>query len=294
MSTILGDKLTLVHVFGSVAFNDGIMSDWPGAMKCHVDNLDGWQETVDKNVVRSQRGVGDGDYIGNRWAAKSRMLMMEGYIHAPSRLIVDQTFDSIVANAFPDDTDITLTRFEPIPKYVVCRLAGKVELVQYISEGLRWRTTLLCADPFKYDALNTLSGTAGVAGVSSGGVTFPVTFPVVFSTAAQGEGNQIVIFNTGTARAEPIVTVHGPLTTGWRVESATTGEFSAFDISLGAADVLVMDHRMKTAELNGQLVSGLLTGKWWTLRPKSNTIRLYGDYNSAASFSIGATKSTWR
>lgn len=293
MSTILGDKITMVHEFGSATFNDPAMTDWPGLFKCHIDRLDGWQQTVDKNIVRSPRGVGDGDYIGNRWAAKSRMLEIEGYIHAPNRLALDQAFDDIINKAFPDDTDITLTRYEPIPKYVTCRLAGSIEPLQYFPEGMRWGGTLLCADPFKYNPTDDLIGSAGVAGLSSGGMTLPLTFPLAFNMSAQGEGNQIVVYNAGTARSYANIFVHGPLTTGWRVENATTGEISGFDLSLGSSDLLKIDNYNRIALLNDQPVSGLITGSWWALAPKSNTIRLYGNYDSSAGFSISG-KSTWR
>lgn len=293
MSTILGDLVEFSHSSGGCTLNDPTLVDWAGAIKVCIDNIDGWRETVDLNVSRVQRGVGDGDYVASRFAKKSRVLIIEGYILAPDRASTDELFDALVNNAFPEDTDITITRHEPVPKYVVGRLAGPIEDTQYIPGGMRWSTTILCPDPLKYDALNVISGSSGVSGISSGGRTYPRTYPLSYNLVAGGEGNQITVYNAGTARTPPIIVVTGPLPAGWRIESVTTGETSSFDVDLSALDELEIDMGLKTAKLNGEPINGLLVGGWLTLVPKTNVLRLYGNYDPAAQISLTA-KSAWR
>lgn len=298
MSTIFGDKLTFVHEFGTYTLNGPDLNDWPGAIVLRSDLLDGWDDTVEPNVSRVQRGVGDGDYISKHWAKKSRMLISGGYAWALTRADLENLFDLLAVNAYPENADIVLTRHEPIPKFVTARVAGRIEQVQKIGragEGysMRWSTTLLCPDPLKYDALDSLVGSSGVAGVSSGGRTYPRVYPLVYNMSAQGEGNQVIVYNRGTTKAPVQITIHGPLTTGWRVDNVTTGETSAFDLSLGVSDILVIDTQTKTALLNGSPVNGLIQGSWWQLNPRSNTIRLYGTYDPAANFAL-LGKSTWR
>lgn len=292
MSMAFRDKLTFDHQYGFAAFNDP-GSSWPGTIRCRVDRLEGWRETANKTPVRARRGVGDGDYIGKRWPAESRMLEIEGYIQTPNRDTLDGTFDSIINSALPQDTDIIITVYEPIPKSIIGRITGTIDPYQYLPDSLRWRATILCANPYKFDAVGTMEGSAGVAGISTGGVIFPVTMPMLFNIDPQGQGNQVTLFNRGTAKTFPYIELGGPLNAGWRLEKAGTGEFSSFDIALSAADSLIMDHRSKTATLNGQPVSGLITGSWWGLEPGSNTIRLYGNYDPFASFYVYA-KSHWR
>jgi hypothetical protein len=297
MPTILGDKVTCVSSAGSVAFNNSasLGADWPGAMKVCIDDLPGWSDTVDLNVISVPRGFGDGAYTASRFPARSRLVTVAGYAVAPSRATLDTLWDRLASYAFPQDVDITLTRFEPVPKYVVARLAGPIELVQYHGNegGLRFETTLLCSDPFKYDAVSTLSGSSGVAGVSTGGRTYKRVYPLVYGTTAQGSGNQVILVNIGTAPALPVFTIHGPLSSGWRLENSTTGAEESFDITLSTGDTLVVDNGAKQAYLNGSLVNGLLNGDWWTLSRGSNIVKLFGDYNATASFTVTAV-SRWR
>jgi hypothetical protein len=293
MSSIQGDWVVISHAYGGCTLNDPALTDWPNAIKMGVDQVDGWRQTADLNVVRAPRGVGDGDYIANRFPKKSRMLTISGYIMAATRADVDTLFDLLVTKAFPQDIDITLRRNEPIPKYVVCRLAGGIDDVQYMPEGMRWSATVLCADPLKYDAVNTLTASAGVSGVSTGGRTYPRTYPLTYNTTANGSNNQVTLVNAGTASTYPKVTVVGPLPSGWRVENSSTGDYFSFDTDLAVTDVLVVDCKNKMATLNGSPINGLISGEWWPLRTATNIIRLYGNYDPAAGFTITA-QSAWR
>lgn len=298
MTTIYGDKVTSTSSAGSVSFNNAasLGVDWPGAARVNVDELDGWTDTFDLNVISVPRGFGDGAYTANRFPAKSRLVTVSGYIIAGvNRLTLDGLFDRLALYAFPQDVDIKLTRFEPVPKYVIARLAGPIVQVQYQPDqgSLRFETQLLCSDPFKYDAVNTLSGSSGIAGVSTGGRTYKRVYPLVYGTVAQGSGNLVALFNVGTAPAAPVFTIHGPLNTGWRLENSTTGDEESFDITLSSGDTLVIDNGAKTAYLNGSLVNGLLSGDWWTLAQGANVIKLFGDYNATASFTVTAV-SRWR
>lgn len=297
MSTILGDKITCVSSAGSIAFNNAasLAVDWPGAIKVRVDQLPGWDDTVDLNVISVPRGFGDGAYTASRFPAKSRMLTVGGYLVAPTRAALDALWDRVALYAFPQDVDITFTRFQPVPKYVTARLASPISVEQYhgAEGGMRFEATLLCSDPFKYDALNTLSGSSGVAGLSTGGRTYPRVYPLVYGTTALGSGNQVLLVNVGTAPTYPVFTINGPLASGWRLENSTTGAEESFDIDLSTGDILTIDNGTRQAYLNGNLVNGLLNGDWWSLAAGGNVIKLFGDYNATASFTVTAV-SRWR
>jgi tail protein len=296
LSTIQRDKITVQSNAGTYSFNDAAsLADWPGAYTMAVDDLPGWRDTVDVNVISEPRGAGDGNYTATRFPAKSRMVIIAGYYLATNRAAVDSLFDLIVSHAFPEDTDIKLTRYEPTPKYVTCRVAGPVLDIEYspVEGWQRWEATLLCSDPFKYDAVNTLSGSTGIAGLSIGGRTYPRVYPLVYSTTPGGTGNQITVNNIGTAKTYPVLTIVGPLASGWRAENSTTGGQLAFDVSLSTGDVLVIDNQAKYATLNGSPVNGLLIGDWWSLARGINVVKLFGDYNATATFSLTA-KSRWR
>lgn len=301
MSTIERDKVVVSHEFGGATFNDSVAVavNWPGAFEVNIDDLKGWRSTTGVTVIRTPRGTGDGDYIADRFPKKSRMIEVEGYITAPTRAQLDDLFDSVVVQAFPNDVDITITRYEPTPKYVVCRLAGEIEDLGYLVDAhgvdmMRWGATLLCADPLKYDAVNTLAGSSGVAGVATGGRSYPRTYPLHYNVSSSGGGNQVSLFNEGTTDAPALLDIWGPLPLGWRVELSNTGDFISFNTALStSSDHLIIDTAAKSALLNGSSVNGLLGGTWWKLRPKANVIRLYGNYDPAAGFTVTA-KSAWR
>jgi hypothetical protein len=297
MSTILGDKVAIRNSSGTWTFNDSSLLPtlWPGAIKMNVDLLPGWSDTVSLDVISVPRGVGDGNYTASRFPAQARVITIGGYIAAASRAALDSLWDDVVLNAFPQDEDLTLTRYEPQPKYVICRLSGSLAVTQYLGrEGaLRWEGTLLCSDPFKYDAAAVLSGTTGIAGLSTGGRTYPRVYPLQYITVGGGTGNSITLLNVGTARSYPVITITGPLTSGWRIENSTTGAELSFGVALSAGDVMVIDNQNKFATVNGSPVNGLLSGDWWYLVPGSNVVKLFADYNSTATFTVVAT-SRWR
>jgi hypothetical protein len=296
MPTILGDKVTIQSSSGVWAFNDsGSIATWPGALKMNIDVLDGWSETFPLDVISVPRGIGDGNYTAARFPARARNITVGGYITAPSRAVLDTNWDAIVLRAFPQDETLRIARYEPVPKYVTGKLAGPLAITQYLGrEGaLRWEGIVLCSDPYKYDATSTLSGTTGIAGLSTGGRTYPRTYPLKYVTVGSGSGNSISLTNIGTAKTYPVITITGPLNNGWRIENSTTGDTLSFDVSLSTGDVLVIDNLGKFATVNGSPINGLLSGDWWSLAPGPNVVKLFGDYNATATFTVVAN-SRWR
>lgn len=298
MSTIFRDKVTIENPgVGVMGFNDmTFLPFWyAGTSVMAVDTLDGWDKTVSLNVISVPRGVGDGAYTAPKFPALARNLTIGGYVHTADRSAMEHVWDQIVADAFPADTDLILTRYETIPKYVTCRVASEMELTQYFPDQavFRWEGTLLCSDPFKYDATNTLFDSGGISGLSIGGRTYPRVYPLTYTVVAGGEGNQAVISNIGTAKAYPLFTLYGPIPSGWHIDNVTTGASLAFDLDLGVGDVLVIDVKNKYATLNGFTVNGLVTGTWMQLVRGTNVLKLFADYNATAYFTVSA-KSTWR
>jgi Siphovirus-type tail component, C-terminal domain len=297
MSTIFKDKVAVQVPLGVLTFNDaaGLPYWYPGTRTMNVDLLEGWQKTVDLNVISVPRGVGDGNYTAPKFPALARNLTIGGYVEGPNRATLDAIWDQMMGDAFPPDVDIVLTRFEPVPKYVTCRVAGDFDITQYMPSeaAFRWEGTLLCSDPFKYDANSTLFDVAGIAGISSGGRTYPRVYPLTYTVVGGGEGNQAVVFNLGTAKAPVLIEIFGPVPIGWRIDNSTTGDSMSFDIDLSGSDVLSIDTRTKTALLNGSPVNGLLHGTWMQLARGNNILKLFADYNVFGSFHVTA-KSTWR
>lgn len=295
MSTIFRDKVT---VNGSATWNDPA-SVPAGAQAWGVDQIDGWDDTADLDSLFIARGGIDGDVHGDFDALRGRHLLLGGYVHASNRAQAEGLFDQIV-RSLPRNKELTLTRHEGVPKFVRAYRAAKIERPQLLVDtvgngqgtGFRWMVPLIAPDPLKY-AVQQQTSSAGVAGLSVGGRTYPRTYPMVYTTTT-GVGNAAVVTNTGTAETPPVVTLTGPLGAGvWRVSNETTLRDLAINVGLAAGDTMVIDFRREVATVNGFVVSGTITGDFWGVSPGvQNTIRLYADFDPAAGISV-TINSAW-
>jgi hypothetical protein len=278
---------------GQVRFNDSTTLGDLTSDQAWLDQLDGWTATVKPVVVTSQRAVGDGAYIAKKFYAQGRVLMVGGMIATNSESETEQAWQQLVHLAFPLNEDIRVTHYGPTPMYLDVRVISDVRVTQFMDEGFRFEVDLMSEGSYLLDAINTLSDTAGIVGTSTGGMTFPLTFPLDFNGTSAGEGNVVVLTNIGTAPSRPVVTITGPLDQGWRLENTTTGEFLSFDVALGAGQIMTIDFQTQSADINGSSVTGLVDGDWWDIIPGTNIIKLFGNYYAASTFTVTA-KSAWR
>lgn len=286
MPTIFRDSVTINGVaFNGGATPDGAVSVWG------LDNLDGWDRTPEISTPVNDRVSQDGAVIAARSTLRGRVLYVEGYVLAADRLAAENMKTYLVGTAFPRSTDIEVVREGPIEQSVIARRTGAFEYNSDIGYGFRWATTLLCADPLKYSTSYDTVGPIGVSAQSSGGRTYPKTYPIVYVGTVTSASTGTVV-NSGTAPTPPRIQVYGPLSQGgWRISNDTTGEYIGFNIALSASDILIIDHAANTALLNGYDVTSTLLGDFWRVQPGTNNIKLYADA-SAATFFI-TTRSAW-
>jgi phage-related protein len=280
---------------GTVTFNDpGSIGDLNGADEAWIDGFEGWTDTVPPVVVQSQKAIGDGAYLAKKLYAQGRVINIEGMIACVDEEGTEDSWNDLVFNAFPLNEDIVITHQGPGSwKYVTCRVISSVKPTQFMPNGFRFSLDVLCEDPFKYDAQNTLAGTAGVVGNSSGGMTFPLKFPLVFNGNPAGEGNQIVLVNVGTADTYPLIVINGQLDAGWRVELSNTGESLSFAVDVGVGQTLTINSKTQVADIDGSPVTGLVEGDFFALKPGVNILKLFGNYVPGTTFTVTA-KSAWR
>lgn len=290
MPTIHGDKVTC----GTATFNE-VVSTPAGAVIWRMDGLTGWDATGDLEVISSPRGGHiDGAIAGGFFPAFPRLIYATGYVMATSRAEADTLVDILWRDAFPRNADLVLTRYEPVPKFLHCRVSGSREIFPVGPQMFRWIAPLTAFDPLKYGVTVVTSGLVGVAGLATSGFPAPLTAPLT-PTAIDGGGNTNVVnlFNAGTAATKPIATLYGPLAKGgWRLSNDTTDQFIRFDVELGISDVLVIDFAAEEALLNGFPVTATVTGDFWSVQPGVNVIKLYANYDVDAGFEI-SINSAW-
>lgn len=144
-------------------------------------------------------------------------------------------------------------------------------------------------DPRRYGMTET-SPTAGLPAPASGGLVFPLAFPLDFGT---GPGSSaLTAVNDGNVPVWPVLTLTGPMT-GPIIVNTTTGQSLIFDptFSLAASEQLIIDTDLRSVNLaSGQSRrSALFSADWFPLNPGSTqlTLNSVGTYDPSASLAVG-------
>lgn len=286
MSTLFYDRVEINGVVFNVPAERPLAN---GIGEWGADVIDGWNDTFEINAEFVAKEVSDGAVSSEFFAAEAKGMIVGGYVVAVDRATAHQLWDIIVRDAFPRNELLTLVRHEPIPKQMSVRVSGKRTIAWTGPMAFRWGVPVTAEDPFKY-ALAPDVGNAGVAGQSSGGRSYPRKYPLHYDTVLSGTANLVTLTNAGTGDSQRfVVDISGPLNRGgWRLANETTNEFIRFDVALLSTDTLTVDFQRGIALLNGYPVTASLTGDFFALTPGPNTIKLYGDYDPAAGFTITA------
>ena len=132
-----------------------------------------------------------------------------------------------------------------------------------------WSIQVIALDPRKLGA--PLTGSTGLPS-SSGGFTFPHTFPfAINSTVVSG---QVSLFNPGNETGPVTLRIDGPIVGPiiTHVGSGLQLVFSA-SLTLGAGEFLLVDMEAHTAMAQGQSsrANWILSRGWSGLEPGNNT-----------------------
>lgn len=287
--TLLGDKVTV----GTTTFNEYATKP-ASSVVWEMDTLDGWEGTSEIDVISTPiGGEMDGEIAGGFFPARARHLTASGVVMGDSRINAEALRDLITRDAFPRNQNLTLTRFEGVPKQITVKVAGRREFVPVGPLSFRWIVPLLAPDPFKYASSASSVGPIAPAGTPSGGVQFPVTFPFHFDTIETGAENVANVYNSGTVATYPTVVLTGPLVQGgWRLTNDTTGKSLAFDVGISSTDTMEIDFKNQVGRLNGSVITNTVIGDFWSVAPGVNAIKLYADYDASADFTV-TIRSAW-
>lgn len=253
-----------------------------------LQGLEGW----DSPEVRAELQDRESDH--GSWASPvyfgSRPITLSGTIEAPDRASLQSAMDALYSAATLSDT--TLTVWEAVPKQATVRRSGKV-LAQYVSNRVATFSILMtAADPRRY-GITLQSGTTGLP-VTTGGLSFPVTFPITFSaTTVAGQINAI---NLGTMDTRPVLTVAGPVVAPSIAALYSDGSVKQLIYSqdLQSGDQLVIDTDAHTVVLNGGVSRRrfLTIPAGWPTIPAGGSVNYQfqsGTYNASAMLTA-----TWR
>lgn len=149
---------------------------------------------------------------------------------------------------------------------------------------------LYATDPREY-AGTLSSGSTGLP-TTSGGRTYPRTYPLTYGTA--GETNHIGADNSGDYETWPTARVDGPID-NFTIRHDEKDQELTFLISLAAGEWLDIDFKEKTVLLNGTAsrYSTLKTSDWFTLDPGHNSIRFTADTAQTGGLLTLSWRSAW-
>jgi hypothetical protein len=253
-----------------------------------LQSLEGW----DSPEVRAELQDRESDH--GSWASPvylgARPITLAGTVEAPSRSSLEGALEQLYAAAALTDT--TLTVWEATPKQAVVRRSGKV-LAQYVTDRVATYSVLVTAgDPRRYST-TLQSGTTGLPS-TTGGLAFPVTFPITFS--ATTVSGQINAFNGGSMDSRPVLTIAGPVvapTVSALYPDGTVKQL-IYSLDLASGDVLTIDTDAHTVILNGSVSRRrfMTVASGWPAIPAGSSV-IYqfqsGTYNASAMLTA-----TWR
>lgn len=174
---------------------------------------------------------------------------------------------------------------------VQARLEGLRVTGGFVKEFL---ISLNCADPRIYSqALNALTA---IGSTTSTGAAFPWSFPVNFgggiATALSVTAN-----NAGNSESPPVVRVWGPLDNPV-LHNDTYGDLFYLDnLQLGAGQFVDVDMSARTVTRSDGTSAydkvRFPASAWWTLRPGSNLIRVFGSNEGAGAEIDVSWRDSW-
>jgi hypothetical protein len=256
-----------------------------------LNRLDGWDDSPESTLALTQRARAHGS-TGSEPFMVSRYMTAEGHIHADS-------LESLEAAMVRLRTAVSLQPFQLLVaessgiKNCMAQRKGAVLINPITDTTAHYSALIVAKDPRKFGDLITLSTRLPF---SSGGLTFPVTFPVTF-TGVSGTG-KVTINNPGNEQAPVWLRIDGPIPAGgWTVTHLGKKQSLTFATALALANgefVTVDMDRREVLAMGQAPRSGYVTSRgWFSLDPGDNDIAFSAaNYSSTASLTV-TTKPSW-
>lgn len=215
---------------------------------------------------------------------------------------------SLLQQAVPISDLATLRYDEPIPKVSYVRRSGQVTEAYPTLCDVTFTIGLVAPDMRKYAAqgkaitINPLP--------SGGGGDMVVPFAVPFSLAAAPPPGAAVATNAGNFGSPPVAVISGPAAGPSLLNVATGQTVSWSTLTLGPADVAVVDFLNRQTFVNPSSISTTpgvpgqggtfwpadISSAWWVLQPGDNPVQVGGQTGSGCSVLVAFADawSLWR
>lgn len=256
-----------------------------------LTTFDGWKGSPNPTLELVQRARGHGATESESFLTP-RIMTLEGLVHTADGAAQDAAFDRL--NAAVSLAPFTMLVSEPSGvRQVTARRQGAVIPTEYTDQLAKYSILVAAKDPRKYGDLVTVST---LLPSSSGGLVFPVTFPVTF-TGVSNTG-VVRVNNPGNTEAPVWLRVDGPVPAGgWTVTHLGKQKSLTFatSLALGSGEFITVDMDRREVLAQGQSArAGYVTSRgWFSLDPGDNDIAFSAqNYSSTASLTV-TTKPAW-
>lgn len=252
------------------------------------DTLEGWYGAPGSTIQTTPKVRAPGSWPGPRETGE-RTITIGGYSEAISPSLVVPAMDRFNSAISKDAFLLTVADTDgSVRSAIAYRNQQALDAVRVSDVGFEWSAQLLCTEPRRFGA--ALSEQTGLPS-SSGGLTFPFTFPFDFDSVI--ESGLVVIENLGNAQGPVTLRIDGPVAAP-RVTHVGTGAQIVFaaDLVLGIGQWITVDMENQTALANGTATrAGFLTqAGWFGLEPGVNTFAFAADGDwPQAKLTVSAT-----
>jgi hypothetical protein len=261
-----------------VKLNDYVIND--GVSPASLGN-DGEIDGLELPSIRTSSGNysgRNGGYVGAQFFA-ARSIGLQGKIFSADLATAEQArrdLQTLLATALESQDSITVSILTNAGhQYVID--AYLIDFQMPITGTLfssPFQIELMAPDPTIYDNATGSALTATVPKLVSGGYTYPVVFPVIYT----GGGSPTTITNSGDFDVYPLVTMTGAMNNPVLTNLTTSEAFSLTGLITGPGDTVVVDMNplRRTVTLNGSSIFGLIgsSSTFWSLQPGGNDVTL--------------------
>ena len=250
-----------------------------------VTDIKGWGATKPTGQP-VQKPRQSGAWMGYSYSG-ARVMTVTGLLDGPSAASVETAFDDIVASFPLGDAVLSVTE-GGMTRYVTVRRTDEVVPTRLSPTAIQWSVIVTAVDWRKFGAV--LSGTTRLPS-STGGVTFPLTFPLAF-TATTVNG-QVALTNPGNEVGPVRLRIDGPCQ-GPVITHISSGAQLVFasSLSLGAGEWLDVDMDARSVLANGQSSrNGSLTSRGWSAFDPGVNVWAFtaSSFSSSALLTVYAT-----
>jgi hypothetical protein len=247
----------------------------------------GWFAAPAIKTARVDKPAARGVFRGNEFRG-GRVITLQYTLSAPTvaALRAAQRNDLGLCPDPHSQYPLTVTEESGYASYANVVLDGEILMTPIAWNSCAVSLQLVAPDPRK---ISTASRVVPVllASAGSGGVAYPVTYPVSYGTP--GRAGSVTLANGGTAEADPSFSFAGPLTNP-AVIRADTGDTVAYNGTLTATDVLTIDFGTGNVLLDQVNRRALVSANNWFAVPANGSITvLFQTTNLADTGIVTAT-----